>query len=201
MGVSSIVCEGRIKMKTLAYTQDSKKQFFQKLNTSGWQKVGETKYGKDIYERYGQRILVIDFHRDYGIVTAREKYGGFTKKFYLVERQLFPQAFETKVSDAGARIIVSKLLRHFFNRKLVRPNKWGTLREVHLRFRGNGGGSAGYNHIRLPHNPSLGILCHEVAHLKHLRHTKKMMIYIKRLLRYCEKHNYWKEEIERRTQK
>jgi len=55
----------KIKMKTLAYTKDSQNDLMQKLKNAGWQKIGDTKHGKEIFERHGQKIYVVDFYRDY----------------------------------------------------------------------------------------------------------------------------------------
>lgn len=118
-------------------------------------------------------------------------------KFYEKERQQYPEAFTHKVSDEGAKIIVKKLKRHF---KIIRL--YG------LRFYGNSGSGSAYpnGYIRLSHNPSVGMICHEVAHLFNKRkygnwnHNKKLMRTIKRMVNYCKRKNYWQEEIARRTE-
>jgi len=132
--------------------------------------------------------------------TRYEKNQGYRLAFYLKEQQTFPEAYRTKVSDVGARIIVSKLLQHFHGLKLAHQKRWELLGKVHLRFWGNGqSGSAGRRQIRLSHNPSIGIICHEVAHVRIRKHNKKLMRLIKKMVNYCKKKNYWKEEITRRV--
>jgi len=118
-------------------------------------------------------------------------------KFYQKERKLFPEEAIMRVSDKRAEIIFRKLERHFID---SRRYPFG------LRFYGNGGGSCGSWGIRLPHNPTILFICHELSHRIHQikygstkrHHTKKLMTIIKRLITYCQKKNYWKEEIERR---
>ena len=119
-------------------------------------------------------------------------------KFYDKERKLFPEENVMCVSDEVTEIIFRKLERHFVD---SRRYSFG------LRFYGNGGGVCGTWGIRLPHNPSILLICHELAHriyrLKYgsteRHHTKKLIRIIKRLVTYCRKKNYWKEEVERRT--
>lgn len=115
-----------------------------------------------------------------------EKHQGFCLKFYLQERQLFPEAFSTKVSDDLARKIVKKLIRHFYGRKASSCPS--------VRFYGHKqSGALGWG-MRLSHNPSIGLICHEVAHMRVSRHSKKLMRLIKKMVKYCKKKNYWEEE-------
>ena len=119
-------------------------------------------------------------------------------KFYQKERKLFSEESVMKVSDEVAEIIFRKLERHFIDSRRY---------PFRLRFYGNGGGACGMWGIRLPHNPTILLICHELAHRIHRlkygstkrHHTKKLMRIIKRLITYCRKKNYWKEEIKRRT--
>ena len=113
-----------------------------------------------------------------------EKHGGFHLAFYQKERQLFPKAFETKVTDHEAVLLVRKLLRHFGRKGLASC-------EI-IRFYGNRqSGSAGWR-LRLSHNPSIGLICHEVAHRFEHNHNKKMMRWIQRMIHYCEKKRWLK---------
>ena len=118
-----------------------------------------------------------------GRILGREAHDGYRLAFYQQEHQLFSETYEIKVSDKDAKKIVKKLLRHF-----------GTSRKAkawEVRFFGNHqSGSCGWN-IRLSHNPSIGLICHEVAHTFHLRHDKKLLRYIKRMIIYCQKNSYW----------
>ena len=111
---------------------------------------------------------------------------GFSLSFYSKERQLFPEAFTTKVSDEEATKIFRKLLRHFLPKSYM-------AKHAAIRFYGNHqSGSAGYGRVRVSHNPSIGLLCHEIGHLIHLRHDKHLMGWIKRFTTYCKKKNYWR---------
>jgi len=112
-----------------------------------------------------------------------EKNEGYRLAFYMKERQLYPKAYEIKVNDNIAEILVKKLFRHFYKIKAEDCKK--------IRFYGNrGSGSYGWWNIRLSHNPSIGLICHEVAHRKFKRHTKKMMKFIGKLINYCIKKGY-----------
>lgn len=122
----------------------------------------------------------------------RERYGSWRLAFYQKEYQLFPEAYSTKVSDKNAIKIVQKLLKHFGKKRMSKT--------IHVRFWGNRqSGSSSWNEIRLSHNPSVGLICHEVGHKFVSRHSKKLMRFMKKAIRYCNKMNYWemtlKEEI------
>ena len=110
---------------------------------------------------------------------------GFRLTFYKNEHHIYKDAFDLKLSDAEAVKIVKKLVRHF---KLYH-------RTVTVRFFGNkqSGRCNWCGLIRLSHNPSLGLICHEVAHLGHRRHDKKLMKLMGKLIKYCEKMEYWRK--------
>jgi hypothetical protein len=118
-------------------------------------------------------------------------------KFYRKERERFPEAFKIKVSDKDAVKIVNKLCRHFKIRRYKGLGKWEY--KVGVRFWGNGGARAfvSWKFIHLPHNPSIGIICHELAHIyNHIRynnhhHNKRLMRTIERMINYCKKKKYW----------
>lgn len=47
--------------------------------------------------------------------------------------------------------------------------------------------------VRLPHNPSVGLLAHELTHiLTESGHTKKGLIMLEKVILYARKKNYWK---------
>ena len=116
--------------------------------------------------------------------------------FYQKERQLFQEAFQTTVSDGDIQFIANKIVRHF---KI-------SSRNIQIDIYGYRNAMAYYNYIRLPHNPSFGFICHELAHIHQRRkdgntkHTKKLMTIIKRFVNYCTRQNFWKAELEKRNQ-
>ena len=130
----------------------------------------------------------------------REKYQGFRLAFYLKERELYPEAFETKVDDKTAKKLVKKLCKHFFHMKSTKyPNSPPFL--PHIKFYGKrqSGACSKYNcFIRLCHNPSIGLICHEVTHIKFKRHSKKMLKFMKKLINYCAKKGYIKRNLNER---
>ena len=115
--------------------------------------------------------------------------------YYSKEKVEFKEAFTRELSTETAEIIYKKLCKHF------------KLRRVALRW------TSGRNHPkcsswRVLLNVSwnnFGVLCHELAHLyTHQRlsgwgHNKKHWRVMKRMIRYCENKNWFKEELERRT--
>jgi len=109
---------------------------------------------------------------------------------------MFPEAFQRTVTDYQALLIVHKLARHF---------KIGKFRVWFYGSRGNGS-SYGWG-IRLSHNSSVGLICHEVAHEYNGRkygdsaHNKKLLHTLKRLISYCQKQNYWQHEFAKREEK
>lgn len=123
---------------------------------------------------------VLEEKRHIGRITGArfDKHNGFRLAFYQNERQKFPQAFETKVTDSEAKKIVQKLVRHFKLRS----------RKISIRLYANRqSGACGSYGIRISHNASIGLICHEVAHLKHKKHTKIMVSFMSRLINYCTK--------------
>ena len=115
-------------------------------------------------------------------------------KFYTKERERFPEAFNCVVSDEEAHAVVKKLKRHF-KVPLLWVKFWSRKRQT---------GHAKELGVCLPHNPSIGVICHELAHIhnKHKygnwRHDKKLMTTLAQFVRYCQKKNYWQQEPRRR---
>jgi len=139
------------------------REIYQKLGISGERLEIEVRKYIEREKRYIMRMRQINNNQ------------GFRLKFYLVERQEFPEAFKSQVIDSEVKKIVSKLARHF---KIGNPR---------VRFYGNRqSGSSGWD-IRLSHNPNLGLICHELAHQKHRGHNKKLMSLIGRMVKYCTK--------------
>jgi hypothetical protein len=144
----------------------------------------------DTPEKVEQRLKkeVLSDKRMIGrLVGAKyEKNGGFRLAFYQKEHIAFSEAYNIKVSDEEARKIVKKLLKHFANSEKAKA--W------YVRFYGNrGNGSCGWN-IRLSHNPSIGLICHEAAHTFVHGHNKKLMKLIAKFTKYCKRMNYWRKE-------
>ena len=121
--------------------------------------------------------------REIGRLTGArfDKNQGFHLVFYAKERQMFPKAFETKVTDHEATLLVRKLFRHFGNKY--------SAKHLTVRFFGNrqSGNAGGWRGMRLSHNPNIGLICHEVAHYFHKKHDRKLMKWIQKMIRYCEK--------------
>jgi hypothetical protein len=116
--------------------------------------------------------------------------------YYSDERKEFKEAFEKKLTYQEAEIIYSKLCHHF------------KLREVRIEW------TSGRNHpkcasyriiLNYDYN-SIGVLCHEVAHLYQLQkprkftnwHNKEHKKIMKRMVNYCNKKNWFEQELQRR---
>lgn len=120
-------------------------------------------------------------------------------KFYTVERERFPEAFNTEVSDEKAQKIVKKLLRHFLPKN---PKSDYLKHPINVCFRGNGGSVTNIitGRIKLPHEPSVGQICHASAHIINYakygnsNHNKKLLQAIGQLIAYAKKKKYWKDE-------
>lgn len=131
---------------------------------------------------------VLDRKRNIGRITGArfEKHSGFRLAFYEKEHKVFSEAYSIHVIDESAVKIVRKLLRHF--------GKGNLAKEVKVRFWGTGdGGSNGFG-LWFSHNPSIGLICHEVAHYFEEHHNKKLMRWMKKLTNYCKRKNYWMDK-------
>jgi len=118
--------------------------------------------------------------------------------YYRTEKITFQNAFEKKMDTTEAKIVFAKLVRHF------------KLGQVYLDW------TSGRNHPRASRFPrkvllnvdwnSFGVLCHELAHIKqmikgnagHNWHNKKHLKYMKGMIAYCEKKNWFEDELQKR---
>lgn len=122
-------------------------------------------------------------------------------KFYERENKIFSEADDKKLNKEEMKIVFKKLKRHF--RKKV-------INSLRIEFNSNwnghfrGGVFCNY-YIDMPKQSSFRLLCHEFAHAIDYqkrgksKHDKKLMRVIKRVIRYCEKKNWWEEELKKRT--
>mgnify|MGYP001557847156 CR=1 FL=1 len=125
------------------------------------------------------------------------KGSGYSLKFYHDERQEFKEQFEKKLNYQQSEIIIAKIIRH------CKLDKWSVRIKRTDRI---GAGKCFTNGlIKLRYDTSIGIICHEFAHLISYRkyyvmaHDKKMRRMMKSLMNYCKKKNYWEGEIKIRT--
>jgi hypothetical protein len=120
---------------------------------------------------------------------------------YMIEDEKYPQLSEEKISDEHAERIVKKVSRHF---------KLNANHVVFKNLRTHGGlASKMWNTITMIHNPNLLIIAHELNHFmlwkkyprRKVNHgTKKWFWNLKRIINYCEKKNWWREEEKRLTE-
>ncbi len=120
---------------------------------------------------------------------------------YLEEDQRYRNLREEKVSEKHAEIIAKKVSRHY---------KLGV---KSVKFFGNvdsGHAWKFYDMIKISHNPSLLVVAHELNHFliwkkypnRHVNHgSKKWQRCLQRIIDYCEKKNWWKEELGHRAEK
>jgi len=117
--------------------------------------------------------------------------------FYQKERIEYPEEFNMKLDRKETEIIFEKLKRHY---KLP----------VYLRVEFNNYRIPKYSYGRVKilmpcSSLNLGILSHEVAHAIAYNkgykrgHNKILRRVLKSVINYCRKHNYWQEELKRRT--
>jgi hypothetical protein len=131
-------------------------------------------------------------------------------KYYLEERLVFPEAHKRELkSTEEIRIVFRKLIRHF----KVGKHKWS---QPSLFFgRRN---CANGNHVKIKIPTNFLVLCHEIAHSKHMKkveheknigkiprekkiryHGRQHFRIMKSMIRYCEKKGWFEQELQRRT--
>lgn len=120
-------------------------------------------------------------------------YDPYTLKFYKDEKELYSEAYDKEICGREVDIVFEKLKRHYKLEIGIRHNK-----------RSNGAFRGWY--IDVPYKTSFGLLCHEIAHAldkkkrRKSKHDKKLMRILGRVVNYCKKKNWWKEELDRRTE-
>lgn len=111
-------------------------------------------------------------------------------KYYRTENDEFAETYDKQLNHKETEIVFQKLLRHFKLRGWIKfTNRVG-------------GGSCGRSgRVKLRWNTNFGVLCHEVAHLyeftKHggSRHAKRHKRIMARIIRYCQKKQWWADEV------
>jgi hypothetical protein len=114
--------------------------------------------------------------------------------YYRKEHDEFPDHYALKLSWDECVIVHHKLCTHY---KLP----------IILYYRGRVCGNARSNGVITlgRSGMSVGVLCHEVAHLlayrkyHEMRHNKRMYRVMRGVMNYAKKKGYWKDELERRT--
>jgi len=130
-------------------------------------------------------------------------------KYYLTERADFPEAARRHLTtNREAGIVFKKLVRHFKVDKSV-------YYKTRLLF-GRGNHAGWHVTIRLP--TDFLVLCHEIAHVKHIReferdkrtgkipreakvrwHGRRHYKLMRSMVHYCEKKGWFEAELQRRT--
>lgn len=108
--------------------------------------------------------------------------------FYREEQQWFKDAFDMELSKEGATIIFKKLCKHY---KLDLELKFYKLRKY--------AGTYCRGLIKIQHDPTLGVLIHEICHDFEFKHNYKLKTSMLEVYKYCKLCNFWKEEISRRS--
>jgi len=112
-------------------------------------------------------------------------------KYYDVEDEIFREEYAITLNDEELTYIFLRL-----------QSRYEFTQYLKIYGRQHTGGRCSSTQIRLPHNCSVGLLAHEVAHALQKRngdvvrkwHTKKHMVYMKRVCRYIMKNlPYWRE--------
>jgi len=113
-------------------------------------------------------------------------------KFYSKEREEFKTATNTHIFEPDISMIFRKLCRHFkiTNVKL----EIGKMRDGCGRATYSG---YGISVIKVSKKTDFLILCHEISHIYNRQklhcwgHNKRLWKTLKRIIKYCEKKNYW----------
>lgn len=105
--------------------------------------------------------------------------------YYARERALLPESFTVKLDDEETTYIYGRLQSHYGFRQRLRIAGW------------RGSGYCNNFEIRLSHNPSVGLMAHEIGHAIHRldgrsqyekKHTKKHFSKMKRVAEYALAH-------------
>ena len=118
--------------------------------------------------------------------------------YYMKERQDFKNAFEKKMSINEAEIVFAKLVKHYkFGRSVTLT--WTSGSRHPKAFCGI------FSRIVLNIDcNSFGVLCHELAHIKYYKkfrkggHNKRHFKIMKGMIAYCERKNWFEDELKRR---
>lgn len=122
-------------------------------------------------------------------------------QYYQQERKDFPEPQAKTLTCKGVEIVVKKLSRHF---------KLGNIDVEFTSGRNYSKGSRYRVRINMSNMNNFLVVCHELAHVYQLRilnfqsgdrwHGKVHNKIMKRMIHYCEKKNWFQEEIEKRLQ-
>jgi hypothetical protein len=131
-------------------------------------------------------------------------------KYYLEERMVFPEANKKSLNNTEEiRIVFRKLVRHFKigKHKFTQPSLFFGRRNC-----------ANDSRVKVTVPSNFLILCHEIAHVKHIRkvnhekavgkiprekkiryHGKQHFRIMKSMIKYCERKKWFEAELQRRT--
>lgn len=115
---------------------------------------------------------------------------------YAIEQSIYKKAYETKVDDETALWAIKKLARHF------------KLSGLKVKFRGKrqsgrAWGNWMYGYITIAHNPSIGLIAHELAHIWDKQHhqfkkgkryqhgSKGWLRLVGRIIKYVDKKKWF----------
>ena len=115
--------------------------------------------------------------------------------YYSKEKEEFKEAFEKKLEINSAEMIYKKLCRHW----KISPTtvQWTS---------GRNHPHAGWGITLNKDWNNFGVLCHEFAHhycqrkLSNHGHNKVHWKFMKRMINYCRKKNWFEEELKRRIE-
>lgn len=119
---------------------------------------------------------------------------------HLTTKEVNGQRVIRRLSNTDAQKVANKLVRHFkLNTRQILANcnypGYKTRIYPKLKF-SNRRHDSGICHtgtwfIEVGNNPPLGVVVHEVGHLKYGKHNTKLLKFIGKMLNYCAKNDYW----------
>ena len=119
--------------------------------------------------------------------------------YYINERETFKNAFQKKMNCEEAEIVFEKLCRHFKLHRLYQ--------KVHLHWTSGSRCPKAFGTSAIKLNVdcnTFGVLCHELAHIKSMMkygkmgHNKRHQKIMRTMISYCERHNWFEIELQRR---
>jgi len=132
--------------------------------------------------------------------------------YYREEERLYKDAYDLKMRDEDVELILKKIYRHFKIDSTYIPDVkfWG--------HRQTGSASKGKCLLRISHNPSMGLLIHEIGHLiQHRSFFRDLFKTVKNkgtdhhgthfqttltwLHNWAKTKDYWRSQLKRRASK
>jgi hypothetical protein len=143
-----------------------------------------------------------------------------SRTYYAEEERTYRTAYDQKVSDEDAKVIIKKLWNHC-HKEYLKAHGYENSSYPNIKLWGyfQGGAYRGWaNLIRLSHIPSMGLIIHEFAHYAKRKsffidildkiedtgtrhHGLHFQICLTQLHNYAQSKNYWADVIKKKQER